>query len=52
MEIADGVVALEEAIVLQFLKPFKSSSTTAFELVECDARHQKGAWLGAQNRCL
>jgi uncharacterized protein YndB with AHSA1/START domain len=36
MEITDAVESSKVQIALQFLKPFKSSSTTTFELVERD----------------
>jgi hypothetical protein len=36
MEITDAVEPSKVQIALQFLKPFKSSSTTTFELVERD----------------
>ncbi len=36
MEITDAVESSKVEIALQFLKPFKSSSTTTFELVERD----------------
>jgi uncharacterized protein YndB with AHSA1/START domain len=36
MEITDAVESSKVEIALQFLKPFKSSSTTTFEIVERD----------------
>jgi hypothetical protein len=36
MEITDAVESSKVQIALQFLKPFKSKSTTTFELVERD----------------
>lgn len=40
MEITDAVEPSKVQIALQFLKPFKSSSTTTFELVERDGDTQ------------
>ena len=41
MEITDAVEPSKVQIALQFLKPFKSSSTTTFELVERDGATQR-----------
>ena len=40
MEITDAIEPSKVQIALQFLKPFKSSSTTTFELVERDGDTQ------------
>ena len=49
MEITDAVEPSKVQIALQFLKPFKSSNTTTFELVERDgATHVTWRMVGPQ----